>query len=304
MASLTGLRAGTAVAVANVDAHVAVPACKVTRPGTMVSIIGTSTCDMLLDTNEAMVEGMCGYTEDGIIAGFLGYEAGQSCVGDGFAWFVENCVPSRYFDEAREKGVSIHQVLEAHAAKLTPGESGLLALDWWNGNRSILVDADLSAVMLGVTLATTAPEMYRAWIEATAFGMRVIVEAFLSKGVPINEIVACGGLPERNKLLMQIYADVLGMPLKVSESSQTSALGSAMFGALVAGSEAGGYDSIRDAAEHMAHLKDEPFMPDSEHKKIYDALFAEYVRLHNAFGRDELSTVKNLRRLRAMQLGH
>jgi L-ribulokinase len=298
MAQLTGLKPGTAVAVANVDAHVSVPAVGVTQPGSMVSIMGTSVCDMLLDTKEAMVEGMCGYTEDGILAGFLGYEAGQSCVGDGFAWFVENCVPPQYFDEAETQGQSIHQVLEAHASRLKPGESGLLALDWWNGNRSILVDANLSGVMLGMTLATTAPEMYRAWIEATAFGKRLIVESFVKKGVPVNEIVACGGLPEKNKLFMQITADVVGLPIKVSASAQTPALGSAMFGALAAGSAAGGYDSIEDAAAHMAHLKDEQFSPNPAHKATYDALYAEYVRLHDLFGRDANSTVKKLRAMR------
>jgi L-ribulokinase len=299
MAKLTGLKAGIAVAVANVDAHVSVPACTITQPGSMVSIMGTSVCDMLLDTQEALVEGMCGFTEDGILAGFLGYEAGQSCVGDGFAWFVENGVPPQYFDEATAKGQSIHQVLEAHAAALKPGESGLLALDWWNGNRSILVDANVSAVILGMTLATTAPEMYRAWIEATAFGKRVIIDSFKRAGVQVNEIVACGGLPEKNKLFMQIHADIVGLPIKVSASSQTPALGSAMFGALAAGSAAGGYDTIEDAAAKMAHLKDEVFIPNAAHKPAYDALYAEYVRLHDYFGRDANSTIKRLRAMRA-----
>jgi L-ribulokinase len=304
MAKLTGLKPGIAVAVANVDAHVSVPACTITQPGSMVSIMGTSVCDMLLDTQEAMVEGMCGYTEDGILAGFLGYEAGQSCVGDGFAWFVENCVPPQYFDEATAKGQSIHQVLEAHAAALKPGESGLLALDWWNGNRSILVDANVSAVILGMTLATTAPEMYRAWIEATAFGKRVIIDSFKRAGVQVNEIVACGGLPEKNKLFMQIHADVVGLPIKVSASSQTPALGSAMFGALAAGRAAGGYDTIEDAAAKMAHLKDEVFVPNAAHKPAYDALYAEYVRLHDLFGRDAGSTIKTLRAMRAATVSH
>jgi L-ribulokinase len=305
MAALFGLKPGIAVAVANVDAHVSVPACTITQPGSMVSIMGTSVCDMLLDTKEAMVEGMCGYTEDGILASFLGYEAGQSCVGDGFAWFVENCVPPQYFDEAKAKEQSIHQVLEAHASQLKPGESGLLALDWWNGNRSILVDANVSAVILGMTLATTAPEMYRAWIEATAFGKRVIIDSFKRAGVQVHEIVACGGLPEKNKLFMQIHADIVGLPIKVSASSQTPALGSAMFGALAAGSAAGGYDSIEDAAAKMAHLKDEVFVPNAANKPAYDALYAEYVRLHDYFGRDANSTIKKLRAMRvAAVTGH
>lgn len=297
-AEWTGLRVGTPVAVANVDAHVAVPACGVTKPGSLVSIMGTSTCDMLLANQESMIEGMCGYTEDGIVAGYLGYEAGQSCVGDGFGWFVENCVPPQYHDEAAAKGVSVHHVLEAYAAKLRPGESGLVALDWWNGNRSILVDADLSAVMVGITLATTAPEMYRAWLEATAFGRRVIIESFIRGGLPVKEIIACGGLPDKNKLLMQIYADVTGLPIKVAASNYASALGSAMFGAVAAGSAAGGYDSIEDAARQMAHLRDERFIPNADNKATYDALYTEYLRLHDYFGRDMQSTVKKLRQLK------
>jgi L-ribulokinase len=297
-AEMMGLCPGTPVAVANVDAHVAVPACGVTKPGSLVSIMGTSTCDMLLSHQEAMIEGMCGYTEDGIVQGYLGYEAGQSCVGDGFAWFVENCVPTRYFDEAKASGQSVHQVLEEYAAKLKPGESGLLALDWWNGNRSILVDADLSAVMVGMTLATTPPEMYRAWLEATAFGRRLIIESFVKGGLAVNEIIACGGLPERNKLLMQIYADVTGLPIKVAASNYASALGSAMFGAVAAGAAAGGYDTIQEAAANMAHLRDEQFTPNPAHKDVYDKLYTEYVRLHDYFGRDMHSTVKILRQLR------
>lgn len=297
-AEWTGLLAGTPVAVANVDAHVAVPACGVTGPGSLVSIMGTSTCDMLLATQESMIEGMCGYTEDGIVQGYLGYEAGQSCVGDGFGWFVENCVPPRYYDDAKATGVSVHQVLENDAVKLQPGESGLVALDWWNGNRSILVDADLSAVMVGMTLATTAPEMYRAWLEATAFGRRVILESFIKGGLPVNEIIACGGLPDKNKLLMQIYADVTGLPIKVAASNYASALGSAMFGAVAAGQAAGGYDTIEDAAANMAHLRDEQFTPNPAHKGVYDILFAEYLRLHDYFGRDMQSSVKRLRQLK------
>ena len=286
MAQLMGLRAGTAIAVANVDAHVSVPACKVTQPGTWVSVMGTSSCDMLLSDKEAMIEGMCGYVADGILPGFFGYEAGQSCVGDGFGWFVDNNVPPRYYAEAKEKGISVHQVLEAHAAKLRPGESGLLALDWWNGNRSVLVDANLSAVYMGMTLATTAHEMYRASLEATAFGKRVIVESFIAGGLAVNEMIACGGLPERNKLFMQIHADVLDIPIKVSAAKQTPGVGSAMFGAVVAGAAAGGYATIEQAAQHMAHLKDEVFTPNAKNKKVYDHLYTEYLRLHDLFGRD------------------
>ncbi len=295
----TGLRPGTAVAIANVDAHVAVPAATVTEPGRMVMIMGTSICHMVLGDEEHIVPGMCGYVEDGIIPGLFGYEAGQSCVGDHFAWFVENCVPEAYQKEARERGVDIHQLLEEKAARLKPGESGLLALDWWNGNRSVLVDVDLTGLLLGATLATKPEEIYRALIEATAYGTRVIVDTFQQNGVPIRELVACGGLPEKNRLLMQIYADVTGREIKVTASKQTPALGSAMFGAVAAGKGAGGYDSIFAAAEKMAHLKAETYKPISENQKIYEKLFAEYLRLHDYFGRGENNVMKSLKQIKA-----
>ena len=297
-AGWTGLIPGTAVAIANVDAHVAVPAATVTEPGRMVMIMGTSICHMVLSDEEHLVPGMCGYVEDGIIPGFFGYESGQSCVGDHFAWFVENCVPAAYEREAKERGVDINQLLEEKAAKLKPGESGLLALDWWNGNRSVLVDVDLTGLLLGATLATTAEEIYRALIEATAYGTRVIVDTFQQKGVPIRELVACGGLPEKNKLLMQIYADVTGREIKVTSSKQTPALGSAMFGAVAAGQAAGGYASIYDAAQRMAHLKDETFKPILENQKVYEILFTEYLRLHDYFGRGGNNVMKTLKNIK------
>jgi L-ribulokinase len=298
-AQWTGLKPGTAVAVANVDAHVAVPAATVTEPGRMVMIMGTSICHMVLGAEEHIVPGMCGYVEDGIVPGYFGYEAGQSCVGDHFAWFVENCVPAAYEEEAEERGIDIHQLLEEKAALLKPGESGLLALDWWNGNRSVLVDVDLSGLLLGATLATKAEEIYRALIEATAYGTRIIVETFQQNGVPIHELVACGGLPEKNKLLMQIYADVTGRPFRISASEQTPALGSAMFGSVAAGKSAGGYDSIYDAAKVMAHLKDEMYMPNPENQAVYEKLYAEYVILHDYFGRGANDVMKRLKNMKA-----
>ena len=298
-AAWTGLKPGTAVAVANVDAHVAVPATTVVEPGRMVMIMGTSTCHMVLGTEEHLVPGICGYVEDGILPGLFGYEAGQSCVGDHFAWFTENCVPGAYEREAEKRGINIHQLLEEKAARLKPGESGLLALDWWNGNRSVLVDADLTGLLIGATLLTRPEEIYRALIEATAYGTRVIVEALENNGVPVTELVACGGLPEKNKLLMQIYADVTGREFKVSASGQTPALGSAMFGAVAAGKAAGGYDQIRDAAARMSHLKDETFKPNLQAKKVYDQLFSEYIALHDYFGRGENDVMKRLKHIKA-----
>jgi L-ribulokinase len=298
-AKLTGLKPGTAVAVANVDAHVAVPAVGITEPGKLLMIMGTSTCHILLGEEEKIVPGMCGVVEDGVIPGFMGYEAGQSCVGDHFEWFTENCVPSSYYEEAQEKGIGIHQLLTEKASKLAVGESGLLALDWWNGNRSTLVDADLTGVLLGQTLLTKPEEIYRALIEATAYGTRMIVETFRDNGVPVNEVYAAGGIAEKNALMMQIYADVLNMDIKISASSQTPALGSAMFGAVAAGKDRGGYDSITEAAKEMGKVKDYVYQPKASSSKVYDQLFTEYARLYDYFGRGENNVMKTLKKIKS-----
>jgi L-ribulokinase len=281
---------------------VTVPAVTVTEPGRMVMIMGTSTCHMLIGDQLQPVEGMCGVVRDGIIPGYYGYEAGQSGVGDIFAWFVDNAVPPEYHEAAKKAGVDLHKYLELEAAKQKVGEHGLIALDWWNGNRSILVDVDLTGLLVGATLSTKAPEIYRALIEATAFGTRVIIEAFESNGVAVNEIVACGGLPERNRLLMQIYADVTGREFKIAASSQAPALGSAMFGAVAAGRAGGGYDTIVEAAAHMAHLKDESYVPNPAHRAVYEDLFAEYRLLHDYFGRGGNDVMKRLKAIRARAL--
>jgi len=297
-AEWTGLRAGIAVAVANVDAHVSAPAATVTEVGTLVAIMGTSTCHIVLSDAAPIIPGACGVVRDGVIPGLFGYEAGQSAVGDIFAWFVEHCVPPLYHERARDRGVTVHEVLEEEAAALRPGQSGLLAIDWWNGNRSVLVDADLSGVLIGMTLATTPPEIYRALIEATAFGTRVIIDAFEKGGIPIDRVVACGGLPERNRLLMQIYADVTGRTFRIAASAQTPALGSAMFAAVAAGAAEGGYASIEEAAKRMARLRDEAFEPTEANREPYDVLYGEYVRLHDLFGRGGDPAIKTLKRLR------
>lgn len=301
-AEWTGLRPGTAVAVANVDAHVSVPAATVTEPGTMVAIMGTSICHMVLGERTATVEGMCGVVEDGIIPGLFGFEAGQSGVGDIFAWFFENAVPPEVHRIAQQEGIGVPDLLEQHASALRPGESGLLALDWWNGNRSVLVDGDLTGLLVGTTLATTPGEIYRALIEATAFGTRMIIDAFESRGVAVNEIVACGGLPERNRLLMQIYADVTGREFRIAASSQTPALGSAMFGAVAAGTAGGGHDTIVDAASRMARLRDVSYRPNPDHRAVYDDLYTEYRVLHDYFGRGGNDVMKRLKSIRARTL--
>jgi L-ribulokinase len=298
-AAWTGLHQGTAVAIANVDAHVAVPAATVTGPRRMVAIMGTSTCHMVLAPEEHLVPGICGCVEDGILPGYFGYEAGQSCVGDHFAWFTEHAVPEAYRIEARERGLDIHALLQEYAGLLRPGESGLLALDWWNGNRSVLVDAELGGLLVGATLATTAPEIYRALIEATAFGTRVIIEALEANGVPVDEVIAAGGLAEKSPLIMQVYADITGKTYTVSGSEQAPALGSAMFGAVAAGADAGGWATIADASQAMARLSDRVYAPDDASHAVYDELYREYVRLHDYFGRGENDVMKTLRGLRS-----
>ena len=298
MAAKIGLKPGIAVSASIIDAHVAVPAATVTREGAMVAIMGTSTCHMVLAKQPEIVEGMCGYVEDGILPGFFGFEAGQSCVGDHFAWFVDNCVPASYHKEAKDRGINLHALLCEKAAKLKPGESGLLALDWWNGNRSVLVDADLTGMILGMNLNTKPEEVYRALVEATAYGTNIIIDAFQSSGVTVDQIVACGGLAERNEMLMQIYADVTNREFKIAASPQACALGAAMWGAVAAGKARGGYDNIADAAEKMARVKDKTYKPISENHAVYAELFAEYKKLHDYFGRGGNDVMKRLKEIR------
>ncbi|HDJ32679.1 MAG TPA: ribulokinase, partial [Bacteroidetes bacterium] len=297
-AKLTGLKPGTAVAVANVDAHVSVPAVGITTAGKMLMIMGTSTCHMVLGEKEKTVPGMCGVVEDGIIEGFFGYEAGQSCVGDHFQWFVENCCPEEYMKEARDKGMDIHQLLTEKASALKPGESGLLALDWWNGNRSVLVDVDLTGMLLGATLATRPEEIYRALVEATAYGTRIIIDTFHENGVPVEELYAAGGIAEKNPMIMQIYSDVTNRTIKISGSPQAPALGSAMFGAVAAGRERGGFDSIMEAARVMGKVKEQEYTPNPENVKVYEKLYAEYKILHDYFGRGDNDVMKRLKEIK------
>lgn len=298
MAKLTGLVAGTPVAVGNVDAHVALPAVGIKKAGQMLMIIGTSTCDIMLGDEVKMVPGMCGVVEDGVLPGFPGYEAGQSCVGDHFDWFVSNYIPSSYREEAEAKKMNIHSLLTEKASAHKPGQSGLLALDWWNGNRSVLVDADLSGMMLGMTLQTKPEEIYRALIEATAYGAREIIESFEAEGLPVTDLFACGGIANKNEMMMQIYADVTGREIRISASNQTVAFGSAMFGAVVAGSEKGGYDSIFDAIDVMPKLKDKVYRPNPEAQAVYDKIFKEYQILHDYFGRGENNVMKRLKQIK------
>ncbi len=292
--ALTSLKEGTAVAVSNVDAHVAMPAVGITKADKMLMIMGTSTCHLVLGKEEKPVKGICGVVEDGIIEGFFGYEAGQSCVGDHFDWFVKNCLPYDYKQEAEKEGLNPHAYLRKKAEIQKPGESGLLALDWWNGNRSILVDVDLTGVMLGMSLATKPHEIYRALIEATAYGTRMIIENFEKNGVKIDSLYAAGGIAEKDRMMMQIYADVTKREIRISASPNAPALGSAIFGAL-----AGGYYSdIELAAKELGKIKEEYYSPNPENFETYDKLYAEYEILHDYFGRGTNDVLKRLKDLR------
>ena len=297
-AARTGLPEGIAVAVGNVDAHVCVPAAGIDGPGKVLAIMGTSTCHMLMGTEEVQVPGICGVVEDGIMPGFFGYEAGQSCVGDHFAWFIDNCLPASYYEEAQAAGMNIHKFLREKAQREKPGESGLLALDWWNGNRSVLVDVDLTGMILGMTLQTRPEQIYRALIEATAYGTRMIVDNFKEGGVPVEEFVASGGIARKDPMMMQIYADVLNMPVRVTSTSQGPALGSALFGAVAAGKEAGGFDSIFEAARAVDTSRDIVYRPIAENAAVYEKLYAEYKTLHDYFGRGENDVMKRLKAIK------
>jgi L-ribulokinase len=292
-AGWTGLPEGIAVAVGNVDAHVTAPAAQAIEPGHLVAIMGTSTCHVMNGERLAEVAGMCGVVRGGITPGAWGYEAGQSAVGDIFAWFVENCVPAAYSEAARDRGISVHEHLSELGAEQAVGEHGLVALDWMGGNRSILVDHTLSGAVFGLTLSTTAPEIYRALVEATAFGTRTIVEAFEGAGLPVERLVVAGGLL-RNEWLMQLYADVTQRPLDILGSEQGPALGAAIHAAVAAGC----HPDVQAAAAAMGTVQRDVYLPDEDRGRAYDALYAEYVALHDYFGRGGNEVLRRLRRIR------
>ncbi|NES27085.1 ribulokinase [Micromonospora terminaliae] len=283
-AAWTGLREGIAVAAGNVDAHVTAASAQALAPGHLVAIMGTSTCHVVNGTELAEVPGMCGVVEGGLSPGAWGYEAGQSGVGDIFGWFVDHAAPA---------GVDSHERLCELAAAQPVGAHGLIALDWWNGNRSLLVNHDLSGLILGLTLATRPADVYRALLESTAYGTRMIIEAFVEAGVPIAELVVAGGLTA-NPLLMQIYSDVTNRPLSVIGSAQGPALGSAIHAAVAA--EA--YPDIHAASAAMGRVDRDAYRPDPGRARAYDALYAEYRALHDHFGRGGNDVMSRLRAIR------
>jgi L-ribulokinase len=281
-----GVPPGIPVAVANVDAHVTAAAVDAVDPGTFVMIMGTSTCDIVLGEELHEVPG--------VVPGLWAYEAGQNGVGDIFAWYLDHAVPPETHAAARAAGLSLHAYLEQEASLLQPGEAGLLALDWWLGNRSTLVNTDLTGMIVGLNVATTPAEIYRALIEATAFGARTIIDAFERGGVPIHTVVAAGGLPEKNALVRQIYADVIGKPLFISGSAQAPALGAAIHAAVAAML----YPDIPAAAHALGQRRSAPVQPDPQRHAIYDQLYAEYTTLYEYFGRGANPMMQRLKHLR------
>ncbi len=292
-AEWTGLPEGIAVAVGNVDAHVTAPAAAAIAPGQMVAIMGTSTCHVMNGAKLAEVGGMCGVVDGGIVAGMWGYEAGQSAVGDIFAWFADDAVPPEYHHEAERRGIGLHELLSAEAARQPAGAHGLIALDWLNGNRSVLVDHHLSGAIVGLTLATRAPDIYRALVESTAFGTRVIIDAFGSSGIPVTELVIAGGLT-KNEFVLQVYADVTRRPLSLIASEQGSALGSAIHAAVAARC----YPDVPAAAGAMGGKHEAVYLPDPASADVYDRLYAEYLLLHDYFGRGGNEVMHRLRGVR------
>lgn len=281
-----GLSPGIAVAVGAFDAHMGGVGAGI-KQGTLVKILGTSTCDIMVSPRQAGladIPGVCGIVDGSVLPEYFGIEAGQSAVGDIFLWFVNHLVPEKYGTTTDEK----FKNLEVEAARQKPGEHGLLALDWNNGNRTILVDVRLSGLLLGQTLHTEAHEIYRALIEATAFGALTIVNRIEEYGTEVREIVNCGGLASKNPFLMQIYADILGRPMKVSHSDQTPALGAAIFGAVAAGPETSGYASVEEAQAAMTGIR-EVFEPDMQNHAVYAEMYRLYLQLHDAFGTEEWS---------------
>ena len=299
MAERLGLPAGIVVPPMHLDAHAAVPALGVTGPGHALYTLGTSTGFMLVQPDFHAVEGACSITYSGMLPDCYGYANGQASAGDQLAWFVDHCVPASVSDEAARRGMSLHQLLTERAAALAPGQSGLIALDWWNGNRSVLQNTGLSGLMVGMTLQTQPHEMYRALLESIAFGVRRIIEAHSAAGIEMDTVHLAGGISYKNPLLVQMVSDVTGKRLLGSKRVSAPAVGAAILAAVAAGA----YKTIAEAAAHMNCLSGQEYHPNAAASAVYDQLYAEYVRLHDYFGRGENDVMLRLRRLAAEQSG-
>jgi len=292
-----GLQRGTAVGASVIDAHAGLPGCGITRPGQMMLILGTSSVQAVLSERGYSGEGVLGGVKGGIIPGYYAWESGLAGVGDMLEWFVTNSAPAAYKAKADSEGASLYQYLSARMQDARPGSSGLLAIDWWSGNKTPFVDADLSGLVLGYTMKTKPEEVYRALVEATGFGTRMIMDAFREGGEKIDEIYACGGIAEKDAALMQIYADITGCEIKVSASEQTCALGATMYASVAAGAARGGYDTVAEAAAAMSRIRDEPYKPNGANAAIYGRLYGIYEDMYAYFG-GEGSPMKRLKGIR------
>lgn len=290
--ALTGLKAGTPVMPAFIDAHAALPALGVTHTGELLMIVGTSACHILLGDKEGCVPGISGCVKDGIVEGLYAYEAGQACVGDSFDWFVKNCVPKAYFDEADEQNINIHQLLRNKAKELPCGANGLIALDWWNGNRTPYVNGNLTGMIVGLNIHTLPEEIYRALIESTAYGTKRIIEIYEENRIEIKALYAAGGIAEKDELLMQIYADVTGREIRLSGTSQACAYGSAVLGAV----NENGYKTLNEASEKMKKIKEVTYKPIKENTDKYSVLYEKYKSLSEFFA--ESSIMEQLKELK------
>ena len=300
LAERLGLRADVAVAVGNVDSFVSVPGAGVERPGTFVTVVGTSICDMVVHPEEILLPGITGVVRDGILPGLYGYESGQPAVGDMLGWYVGTLLGADTGGRANR-----HDALERAAGRLAPGQTGLVALNWWNGNRSILADADLSGVIAGLTLTTTAEEIYRALLESIAFAARRIIDNFTDHGLTIDQLVACGGIAEKSPVLMQLFADINGRPVHVPASSQIPARGAAMFGAVAAGTSglhARGFGDIAAAVDRLRPKRAHTYTPDGAATRVYDRVYEAYRGLHDTLGDQHVEWLHGLKRLRMESL--
>ena len=299
-ASRYGLAPGTTVAAGMIDAHAFIPAAGITGSGQVLAIIGTSGCYLTMDEQMHLIPGIIGAAEDGTLPGYWGYEAGQSCVGEHFSWFVENGVPEAYTKEAKERQISVHEYLSALAQKQAPGEHGLIALDWWNGNRSVLMDSELSGLIIGMTLHTKPEDIYRALIEATAYGAKIVLDNYRNHNLKVESLYMSGGICQKNPMFAQIYADVLNLPIHIVSTKEGGALGSAIIAAAAAGAEQGGYPAVTEAIHAMSAPSETVILPCQANVPVYRRLFEVYTTLHDYFGKNRKEIMHTLKSIRTM----
>lgn len=300
-ATRLGLASGMVVCSSIIDSHAGVAGSGIYKKGQMMLVVGTSSVIVALHDRPHANKGVCGAFEGGIVPGFYALESGLAAVGDMLGWFVDNCVPESYAQFAEEQNLNMHELLIKLGMKNKVGASGLLAIDWWNGNKTPYVDGELSGTILGLTLQTKPEEIYRALMEATAYGTKMIMETFEEEGLEIQEIIASGGIAEKNPLFMQIYADVLGKEIKIAACKQTAALGASIYAAVAAGADKGGYDSFEDAVVAMSGVKNIIYQPNKNHKEIYNKIYEEYKNISKYLGQGTGNILKELYRIKVMQ---